>query len=45
MHRHLYIALSVLLSIGSATASGQDLETLMERAELRETIRARSGGT
>ena len=45
MQRHLQITLSVLLCIGSATASDQDLETLMERAELRETIRTRSGGT
>ncbi len=45
MHRHLQIALSVLLCIGSATASDQDLDALMERAELRETIRIRSGGT
>jgi hypothetical protein len=45
MPRHLQITLSVLLCIGSAAASDQSLEALMERAELRETIRTRSGGT
>lgn len=44
MHRRLQIALSVLFCIGSAAASDQDLAALMERAELRETIRNRSGG-
>ena len=45
MQRHLQIALSVFLCIGSAAASDEHLEALMGRAELRETIRARSGGT
>ena len=45
MRRPLQIALSVLLCIGSATASDQDLNTLMERADLSNTIRTRSGGT
>jgi hypothetical protein len=45
MQRHLQLVLALVLCAGSAAASDQDLATLMERAELRETIRTRSGGT
>jgi hypothetical protein len=45
MERCLLFILCVLICTASATASDQELNALMERAELRETIRARSGGT